>query len=420
MKFLFLLLPALLPAQPAAAEVNSAARAAAALVCEKPEAAGPLFDKSFFRQISLEKLNGVFAGLYRENGPVAETVLVSSGAHSGHFFFDTARGWRIPAAVSVDPAGGGITGLFFSQPYRKDAALAGVRAAFAALPGRAGLLVRRLGPGGETLEALSSDEHFAVGPVFQLYVLGAMLREKTPWDRVFRLRHEGKSLPSGRLRGWQDGAPLTAHTLAALMISEDDGTAADALIGGVGRRRIEGALGALGHSEPGRLTPLLKTSEMFRLKAGTERALKYLNLPQAERYGFLAALARQPLDPGPAPRSPFGAGRLEWFASPADVCRLLEYFTAAADPGALELLAMNPGPPEAGAGFLYAGYKGGTGPGVLSAAWLLKDRRSDWFCLAASWNDEKAEPEREKFLGLLRSAVNALGGGGSPGGPQGP
>lgn len=409
MRILPLLLPALLLAPPAGAELNAAARAAAALVAEQPAAPGDLFDKSFFRQISLEKLNGIFSGLYRENGPVAETVLVSSGAHSGHFFFDTERGWRIPAALSVDPAAGRITGLFFSPPYRKNSTLAQVKAGLAALPGRKGLLVRRLGEKPEVLESLSADEYFAVGPVFKLYVLGAMLKEKTSRNKVFRLRGERKS----------------AQRLAALMLSEGDNAAADALIDGVGRRRVEAALAALGHSAPEKLTPFLKTSELFRLKPDTQRSLEYLNLPLAEKYAFLAALAREPQGQVPAERSPFGLGRLEWLASPSDVCRLLEYLAAAGDPGALGLPAMNPGLKEATGEFLYAGCKSGSGPGVLSTACLLKDRRGSWSCLAASWNDERHDLEPERYLALLRSALDALacfgeGPPAPPARPQGP
>lgn len=405
--FLPLFIPLLLAAS-AAAEVNKAAAAAAALVAERPAGAETLFDKRFFTHISLEKLNGIFSGLYRDNGPVAETLLVSSKACSGHFFFDTARGWRIPVAISVDPANGKISGLYFSPPYRKDVTLAGVKAGLSALPGRAGLLALRLGEKPETLEALSADDYFAVGSVFKLYVLGTMLREKTAWDKVFRLRQEEKSLPSGRLQDWPDGAPLTAHTLAAMMISESDNTASDTLITGVGRRRIEGSLAALGHSAPEKMTPFLKTSEMFRLKSGTEASLKYLNLPAEEKYAFLAALAREPLDAALVARSPFGVDRLEWLASPADICRLLDYLAAARDVKALELMSINPGLKEAEAGFLYAGYKGGSEPGVLSMAWLLKNKKSEWFCLAASWNDEKHDLEQEKFFGLMRSAINAL------------
>lgn len=402
----------LLLAAPSGAEVNKAASAAAALVAEMPAGAEKIFDKSFFSHISLEKLNAIFSGLYRDNGGVAQALLVSSKAYSGHFYFDTARGWRIPVAISVDPANGKISGLYFSPPYLKDATLAAVRAGLSALPGRKGLLVRRLGEKPETLESLSADDYFGVGSVFKLYVLGAMLKGKTAWTKVFRLREEDKSLPSGRLQNWPAGAPLTAHTLAVMMISESDNTASDTLIAGVGRRRIERSLAALGHSDPGKMTPFLKTSELFRLKSGTANSLKYLNLPPAEKYDFLAALGREPLEAERVARSPFGADRLEWLASPSDICRLMDYLVSAGDSKALELLAINPGLKEAGAGFPYAGYKGGSEPGVLSVAWLLKDKKNEWFCLAASWNDEKHDLEQEKFFGLMSSAINALAASG--------
>lgn len=405
--FLPLLIPLLLAA-PAAAEVNKAASAAAVLVAESPAGAESIFDKNFFSHISLEKLNGIFSGLYRDNGPVKETLLVSSRTYSGHFYFDTVRGWRIPVAISVDPANGKISGLYFSPPYLKDVALAGVKAGLSALPGRKGLLALRLGEKPETLESLSAEDHFAVGSVFKLYVLGTMLKEKTAWDKVLRLREEEKSLPSGRLQTWPAGSPLTVHTLAAMMISESDNTASDTLIAGVGRRRIEGSLAALGHSDPGKMTPFLKTSELFRLKSSTENSLKYLNLPPAGKYDFLAALSREPLDAERVARSPFGVDKLEWLASPSDICRLMDYLVSAGDSKALALLAINPGLKEAGAGFRYAGYKGGSEPGVLSMAWLLENKKGEWFCLAASWNDEKNDLEQEKFLGLMSSAMNAL------------
>lgn len=412
MKTPALFLLALLCASPAAADVNEAAAAAAALVAEKPAGAEQLFDKTFFRHISLEKLNSLFSGLYRDHGPVSATLLVSSKTSSGHFLLDTARGWRIPAALSVDQDSGKINGLYFSPPYRKDETLAGVKERLAALPGRKGLLVRRLGARPETLEALAEDEYFAVGSLFKLYVLGTMLKEKTAWDKVHRLREEDRSLPSGRLQDWPAGSPLTVHTLAALMVSESDNTASDALIGAVGRRRIEGALAGLGHSDPARLRPFLKTSEVFRLKSATAASLKYLNLPTGEKYGFLDTLAREPLDLDRLPRSPFGIDKIEWPASPADLCRLMDFFAASGNTRALELLALNPGLKEARENFAYAGYKGGSEPGVLAMAWLLKNKEGAWYCLAASWNDEKKDVEQKEFLALMQSALNALAAAG--------
>jgi len=410
MKILFCFLCSLnlFLAPAAAGDLEKAADAAARQVAEEPRGLEELFDKSFFRHISLENLSSLFSGLYKEHGAVEAAVLVSSKASSGHFYFDTAKGLRIPVALSVEPANGKINGLFFRPAYKKDVTLRGVREGLAALPGRAGLLARRLGEKPENLEALGSDESFAIGSAFKLYVLGTLVRSKTPWDKVFNLREGDRSLPSGRLQDWPDDSPLTAHTLATLMISESDNTASDLLIDRLGRRKIEDSLASLGHSDPARLKPFLKTSEMFKLKSGTAAALKYLNLPAAEKYGFLDSLAKEPLEIEKFTRSPFGVDKVEWFASPADLCRAMEYLEREGGVKALEVMALNPGLSIPENAFLYAGYKGGSEPGVLSTTWLLKNKKSEWYCLSASWNDEADNLDQKKFLALMQSALNAL------------
>lgn len=405
--FSALLLLTLAAAPAASAGPGEAAGAAARLIAPAPAGLPALFDAGFFRHISLEAMTGVFSRMHREYGAVERVVLVSSAASSGHYFFDTAGGWRVPAALGVN-AEGKIVSLFFSPAWRRDATLRAVREGLEALPGRKGFLVRRLGEGAEDLEALGVDEYFAIGSAFKLYVLGTLVKAGVPWDRVYKLREEDKSLPSGRLQTWPDGSPLTAHTLAAMMISESDNTASDTLIGALGRRRIEESLAALGHSDPSRLKPFLKTSEMFRLKADTARALEYMNLPAARKYAFLDGLA----GPLPAvekvPRSPFGVDKIEWFASPADLCRLMGLLEREGGERALELLAVNPGLPLPAGEFLYAGYKGGSEAGVLSQTWLLKTNRSRWYCVSAAWNDERDALEQQKFFDLMLSALRAL------------
>jgi hypothetical protein len=313
----------------------------------------------------------------------------------------------VPAALGLDPEGK-VNNLFFGPPSRINPALAAAAASLAALPGRAGLLVRRLDGSGETLQALHENEAFAAGAAFKLYVLGALLERKVPWGRVFTLKEEDKSLPAGLLGSWPDGAPLTAHTLAALMLSAGDNTAADALVSGIGRRNIENSLAALGSASPGGLKPFLKTSEMFRLRADTQAALKYFNLPEAEKYGFLADLAGTPLPAGELRPSAFGLEKIEWPATPADLCRVMDYLRVKDDRRALELLAMNQGPVPAGAAFFYAGYRGASEPGVLSMTWLLKAENSGWYCLSASWNNNVEKLEEGSFFAIMRSALAAL------------
>ena len=389
--------------------VEKAALEVSARIKEKPEGVAGIFDKSLFQHISLEKLTEVLAGVYKDNGPVSSTVLVSSAAGSGHFFLDTEKGYRVPLALSLEAGSGKISGIFFGPAYRKDSSLKDVKERLAALPGRTGLLIRRLGEKPENLEAHNEDAYFAIGSGFKLYVLGTLLKEGIPWEKVFRLAAEDKSLPTGRLRDWPAGSPLTAHTLAAMMISESDNTASDALISALGRRTIEADLAALGHSDPGRLKPFLKTSDMFRLKSGTAAALEYLNLEGEEKYVYLSSLSKTPLSLEGFTKSPFGVDKIEWFASPADLCRLMAYFVQKNDAKALEILALNPGLNISRENLVYAGYKGGSEPGVLSMTWLLRNKKSDWFCLSASWNNEKDNLAQSEFTGLMQTALNALG-----------
>jgi len=394
----------------AAAEAVRAAAAARELslrVSESPEGVEKLFDKKFFRSVSLPQLEEILRSLYRGGGRVVSVRLEKAeGELAGRFVYATDQGYEIPVALSLDPDSGGINGVFFKTPYKRDVTLAQVETDLAALPGRAGLLAERLGKEPERLAGLNEKEYFAIGSVFKLYVLGALLEERVPWGRVFRLKDEDRSLPSGRLQDWPEGSPLTAHTLATMMISESDNTAADMLISAMGRRRVEVRLPALGHSSPALLTPFLKTSELFRLRADTEAAVKYMNLPAGQKTAFLDKLPAQPLAADKVRRSPFGVARLEWNASPEDVCALMGYF-ARGGAEALDIMGINKGleiPPA----FVYAGYKGGSEPGVLSMAWLLRKGESDWYCLAASWNSDKEDLDELKFSGLMRSALNAL------------
>jgi len=397
---------------PAGAEggLERAAREVSARIAEKPSRVEELFDKSVFRHISIEKLAGVLAGVYKANGAVVEAIFVSSAAGSGHFLLDTRLGYRVPLALSLDEVSGKINSIYFGVAYLKDPSLKDVRERLAKLPGKTGLLVRRLGEKPENLEAYNEDAYFAVGSAFKLYVLGTLLKEHVSWEKVFRLKEEDKSLPSGRLQNWPDGSPLTAHTLAVMMISESDNTASDVLISALGRRTIEADLAALGHSDPARLKPFLKTSDMFRLKSGTGDALKYLNLPLEEKYDFLSSLARKPLTLEGFTQSPFGVDKIEWFASPSDLCRVMAYFQEKDDGQALRILALNTGLPIPRGTILYAGYKGGSEPGVLSMTWLLKNKKSEWYCLSAAWNDETENLEQNKLFTLMQSALNSLGG----------
>jgi hypothetical protein len=409
--FIALLLPACAPAMAGGSTaLEKAAAAAAAQIAEKPAGLEELFAPEFFRQVSLAQISDALSGVYRDNGAVTKVIPEKEdSASSGHFVFETDNSY-VPAALSVNRDSGRITGLYFGAARRRDPELKKAAAALAALPGRAGLEAVRLAPEPETLEAMNADGEFAVSSLFKLYVLGALLKEKISWDKVFTLDERDRSLPPGKMADWPAGAPATVYSLALAMIADSDNTATDTLISGIGRRNIEAALVPLGHSAPALLKPFLRTSEMFRLRADTGAALKYMNLPAVEKYGFLDKLREVPLDEASARPSPFGLASAEWQASPCDICRLLSWLLSRNDQRVLGLLAAAPAPGAPLKKFVYAGYKGGGEPGIIAGAWLLRDKAGSWFCLSAVWNDADGRTDGAEFLKIMSGAADSLSG----------
>ena len=80
---------------------------------------------------------------------------------------------------------------------------------------------------------------------------------------------------AARSSDWPRGAPVTLHTLAALMISQSDNTATDMLLHPLGRENVERMMAAIGVAAPARNRPLLSTLELSAIKtapdAGAQR-----------------------------------------------------------------------------------------------------------------------------------------------------
>lgn len=288
----------------------------------------------------------------------------------------------------------------------------------AALPGETGVLVTSLVSGIEPLAAHNADQQFAIGSTFKIYVLSALAHSiaagERNWDDVVHLSE--RSYPSGQLQDWPLGAPITLHTLATLMISNSDNTATDQLITLLGRAAVEEELVAAGHSDPSATLPFLTTREMFLLKSTT-------NIDPSEYLGADIDWRRDALDflgdvePDLAQvMAAFTGGpnviEIEWFASPTDLARLLQRLAALEDDTALGVLSVNPSMSDSMQGeWDYAGYKGGSEPGVLNLTWLLRDEVSGWQVVTLSWNnpEDVVDNPRLEMLGM-RAIALASGG----------
>lgn len=253
---------------------------------------------------------------------------------------------------------------------------------------------------------------FAIGSTFKLYVLAALSRAidegRLAWDDVVTL--DAKSFPSGVMQTWPDGAPVTVQTAATLMISISDNTATDTLLRLVGRERVEDFLRRTGHSAPERSLPFLTTRELFLLKTlDTGPAYAAADIPT--RRAMLAGLDGDGVTTDEvvaALGEPNLVEELEWFASMEDERKLLRALVALDDPVLFDILAVSPQLSETQrAGWAYAGFKGGSEPGVLNLTWLLRDEAGQWHMLATSWLNPEA-PVENAALGLLAVRILAL------------
>jgi len=282
-----------------------------------------------------------------------------------------------------------------------------IAADLAALPGTVNAWFGPLG--GAPLISRNPDMPLALGSAFKLYVLAALAEDvkagKRKWTDVVPLTE--KSYPSGQLQDWPQGAPVTLHTLASLMISISDNTATDQLIKVLGKARIFKLMKDSGHSDPQRNTPFLTTRELFVLKASDrERIAGWRKSDAVRRAEILSAIATQtpPLD---EVNAAFGNGPkaldIEWFASPADLARLFARMRNTADLRAFEILAISPSATDAiKAQWRYVGFKGGSEPGVLNLTWLLTDKAGRNWVLTLGWNNPEAVVDEGKLEAIAQ------------------
>lgn len=259
-----------------------------------------------------------------------------------------------------------------------------------------------------------ATQQFALGSTFKLYVLAALSRAvdegRLAWDDVVTL--DAKSFPSGIMQNWPDGAPVTLHTAATLMISISDNTATDLVMAAVGREAVEAEMRASGHSDPARSFPFLTTREMFTIKA-SDMGEAYAGASEDERRAMLATVAEQDLTLDRMMEvftsgTPVLIEEIEWFASMRDELALMRVLAGLPDETAREIMAVNSALSEAEkARWAYVGYKGGSEAGVLNMSWLLRDEAGEWHMLAISQMDPASEVDTSTLL-MIAKRILAL------------
>ncbi|HEX2155334.1 MAG TPA: serine hydrolase [Acidimicrobiia bacterium] len=222
-------------------------------------------------------------------------------------------------------------------------------------------------------------EPMPVGSAIKLYVLGAVADESTrgdlPWDSEIPITDEHRSIPTGVLQDEEVGATFTLREMAETMIAFSDNTATDHLIALVGRDRVEDALADYGMENPSLNVPFMDTMELSALKIGPAAGLatQWLEADEAGRRQILAQLSDiRPSDlPVAEFTEPVSPDRIEWFATPADMCRALARLYDQGEP-LTQILTINPGLPDEEGDFAAIAFKGGSEPGLVAMNWLVE------------------------------------------------
>jgi beta-lactamase class A len=404
-----------------------------------PTAVAPHFSAAFLGQVSADDLAGTLASIAASDAPFTLQAIETATSGSAtapsalSAVVTTARQLVFRVQLAAAPPGTGpdaakIIGLLFSPAPELDPTLSDpsvLDARLATVAAEARLLIARVQGGScDPVHALGADQPMPLGSLFKIYVLGALAADidagRTQWTDQVTVQDAFKSLPSGMLQDQPAGTMVSVQDVASAMISISDNTAADHLLHLVGRERVESYQATMGHSNPALNQPFLTTRELFILKlsATADQRAAFIAADAATRRDLLASdYDQRPLPDlvtAAAWTAPIDIDHLEWFASPADICRAFAALETASEKptGApvASILAINPGVTVDPATFSYVGYKGGSEPGVLTLSWLLR-RAADgaWVTVTLGFADPNDPIDETVAVYYAQAAIQEAG-----------
>jgi beta-lactamase class A len=379
-----------------------------------------MFAPAFLTQVPEAKLRAIAAQLGGGMGKAVSVAAIDPVRPDGaHIRIAYERG-VVSMNLAVDPASGQIVGLLITGTAAPEASLDAVVAALKAEPGMTGFTLDKLGDGApQVLIAENADRPAAIGSAFKLAILSELIREtkagERHWDDMVTI--DGAPLPGGLYTQTPTGTQVSIRELASKMISLSDNSATDILLGFLGREKVEAMLPVIGWHDAARNRPMLSTLDMFKLKGLQGGALgrRWLTLNEAGKRKLLTEAIE------PAPLSAidpalFKDGKplmldIEWYASPADLVRTMDWIRRNTESGpgadARKILAINPGVgPEIASRWAYVGYKGGSEPGVISMTLLLQAKDGAWYVLSGNWNNPEAAVDEARFIALISRAAD--------------
>ena len=372
-----------------------------------------MFTPAFLAEVPVAQLRTIAGQLVSQYGAVQGLERLDAASPQAGVMHVTLERATLHIQIIVEPqAPGRIGGLLVTGADMRGDSLTAIVDEIRALPGRTAFSVARLGDAAPVvLASLEPDRALAIGSAFKLFILAELSRQvaagERRWSDVVPL--DRRSIPSGNLQNWPRGSPVTLHTLASLMISVSDNTATDVLLHTLGRANVERMMTTIGIADAVRNRPLLSTLELAAIKTAPAPALNlWRQADEAGRRRLLGEYAQA--DASRIDIARFSGNPLnldvEWFASPSDMVRVMDWLRRNGDDTATAILAINSGlGPQLRGALAYVGYKGGSEPGVLNLNWLVRNRAGIWHVVTGSWSNPDAPLEEQRFIGLLARAV---------------
>ena len=386
-----------------------AARSVADRISPEPGDVSSLFTPEFLSKpnVSTNEVRELLSSFYRRSGSVVSIEPIRRTGLQGSVRFHYSKGASQRVDLRLRSVGDPrLDGLMFHPAAGPWKSAKDVMAAFSRLPGKTALQLSSIDED-KLLLSKDPEQAVALGSAFKLYIL-QLLAEKGLWDAPVTIQDDLKSWPSGVMQDLPAGTTLPALAYARKMISISDNTATDHLHHLVGRADLEASLARLGNRHASANAPFLSTHEIFWIKTHPDETRRWLGLDVGGRRAMLKEREGVPLGAPPEHfdwRLPIAVEQIEWFASPGDMCRLLATMDRQRVPQVFETLAINPLLDFPEERFTYAGFKGGSEPGVLFFAFLFHSKAGHSYCLAAGQTDASAALDQEGLMEMLQSLL---------------
>lgn len=379
-----------------------------------------MFTNEFIKAVPIPRLLAGIQQLQTMAGTCTGWALTKrEGEWAASTSMQTSGGYTIPVDIRIESQPPHrISGLMLRPPSKNVATMDSLLADLKTFPGTTSLHAVNLTKG-TTVASWNPDAVLPLGSTFKLYILGELVRSvdagQHRWDEVIALDSNRFSLPSGILQKWPHGAPVTLHTLASLMISISDNTATDHLLLHLGRNKVEAIQSVMGHRQPGLNSPFMTTRDMFLIKFSEDgsRAQRYASLDAKQRMNMLEKeIVPLPLSDVAMADKVVMPDKVEWFATTPDLTKAMNWLRMQADKPKLSpllgVLGINKGVTIDEHRWSYAGYKGGSEPGVINMTYLLRATDGDWYSISCSWMNTKESVDEARFAGIVQKALELL------------